>query len=134
MLKLKNLNLQVKLFLLTGVTTFLMWLGLTTVGVRAIQSSYEKEVDHIVRQTISQSSLYVSTEFRNVISLVHYALLSDSLQQALRLPVENSNRYISIQSAAMPILDQLRLQSDLIDSAALITKDAVFQNSIYPAG
>lgn len=36
MLKLKNLNLQVKLFLLTGVTTFLMWLGLTTVGVRAI--------------------------------------------------------------------------------------------------
>ena len=26
MLKLKNLNLQVKLFLLTGVTTFLMWL------------------------------------------------------------------------------------------------------------
>lgn len=134
MLKLKNLNLQVKLFLLTGVTTFLMWLGLTTVGVRAIQSSYEKEVDHIVRQTISQSSLYVSTEFRNVISLVHYALLSDSLQQALRLPVENSNRYISIQSAAMPILDQLRLQSNLIDSAALITKDAVFQNSIYPAG
>ena len=134
MLKLKNLNLQVKLFLLTGVTTFLMWLGLTTVGVRAIQSSYEKEVDHIVRQTISQSSLYVSTEFRNVISLVHYALLSDSLQQAQRLPVENSNRYISIQSAAMPILDQLRLQSDLIDSAALITKDAVFQNSIYPAG
>ena len=134
MLKLKNLNLQVKLFLLTGVTTFLMWLGLTTVGVRAIQSSYEKEVDHIVRQTISQSSLYVSTEFRNVISLVHYALLSDSLQQALRLPVENSSRYISIQSAAMPILDQLRLQSDLIDSAALITKDAVFQNSIYPAG
>lgn len=134
MLKLKNLNLQVKLFLLTGVTTFLMWLGLTTVGVRAIQSSYEKEVDHIVRQTISQSSLYVSTEFRNVISLVHYALLSDSLQQTLRLPVENSNRYISIQSAAMPILDQLRLQSDLIDSAALITKDAVFQNSIYPAG
>lgn len=134
MLKLKNLNLQVKLFLLTGVTTFLMWLGLTTVGVRAIQSSYEKEVDHIVRQTISQSSLYVSTEFRNVISLVHYALLSDSLQQALRLPVESSNRYISIQSAAMPILDQLRLQSDLIDSAALITKDAVFQNSIYPAG
>lgn len=134
MLKLKNLNLQVKLFLLTGVTTFLMWLGLTTVGVRAIQSSYEKEVDHIVRQTISQSSLYVSTEFRNVISLVHYALLSDSLQQALHLPVENSNRYISIQSAAMPILDQLRLQSDLIDSAALITKDAVFQNSIYPAG
>lgn len=134
MLKLKNLNLQVKLFLLTGVTTFLMWLGLTTVGVRAIQSSYEKEADHIVRQTISQSSLYVSTEFRNVISLVHYALLSDSLQQALRLPVENSNRYISIQSAAMPILDQLRLQSDLIDSAALITKDAVFQNSIYPAG
>ena len=87
MLKLKNLNLQVKLFLLTGVTTFLMWLGLTTVGVRAIQSSYEKEVDHIVRQTISQSSLYVSTEFRNVISLVHYALLSDSLQQALRLPL-----------------------------------------------
>lgn len=134
MLKLKNLNLQVKLFLLTGVTTFLMWLGLTTVGVQAIQSSYEKEVDHIVRQTISQSSLYVSTEFRNVISLVHYALLSDSLQQALRLPVENSNRYISIQSAAMPILDQLRLQSNLIDSAALITKDAVFQNSIYPAG
>lgn len=134
MLKLKNLNLQVKLFLLTGVTTFLMWLGLTTVGVRAIQSSYEKEVDHIVRQTISQSSLYVSTEFRNVISLVHYALLSDSLQQALRLPVENSSCYISIQSAAMPILDQLRLQSDLIDSAALITKDAVFQNSIYPAG
>ena len=55
MLKLKNLNLQVKLFLLTGVTTFLMWLGLTTVGVRAIQSSYEKEVDHIVRQTISQA-------------------------------------------------------------------------------
>ena len=134
MLKLKNLNMQIKLFLLTGVTIFLMWLGLTTVGVRAIQSSYEKEVDHIVRQTISQSSLYVSTEFRNVISLVHYALLSDSLQQALRLPVENSNRYISIQSAAVPILDQLRLQSDLIDSAALITKDAVFQNSIYPAG
>lgn len=134
MLKLKNLNMQVKLFLLTGVTIFLMWLGLTTVGVRAIQSSYEKEVDHIVRQTISQSSLYVSTEFRNVISLVHYALLSNSLQQALRIPAENSSRYISIQSAAVPILDQLRLQSDLIDSAALITKDAVFQNSIYPAG
>lgn len=134
MLKLKNLNMQIKLFLLTGVTIFLMWLSLTTVGVRAIQSSYEKEVDHIVRQTISQSSLYVSTEFRNVIALVHYALLSNSLQQALRIPVESSNRYISIQSAAVPILDQLRLQSDLIDSAALITKDAVFQNSIYPAG
>ena len=134
MLKLKNLNLQVKLFLLTGVTIILMWLGLTTVGVRAIQSSYEKEVDHIVRQTISQSTLYVSTELRSVISLVHYALLSDSLQQALRLPPENSRRYISIQSAALPILDQLRLQSDLIDSAALITKDTVFQNGIYPVG
>ena len=134
MLKLKNLNLQVKLFLLTGVTIILMWLGLTTVGVRAIQSSYEKEVDHIVRQTISQSTLYVSTELRSVISLVHYALLSDSLQQALRLPAENSRRYISIQSAALPILDQLRLQSDLIDSAALITKDTVFQNGIYPVG
>lgn len=134
MLKLKNLNMQIKLFLLTGVTIFLMWLSLTTVGVRAIQSSYEKEVDHIVRQTISQSSLYVSTEFRNVIALVHYALLSNSLQQALRIPAESSSRYISIQSAAVPILDQLRLQSDLIDSAALITKDAVFQNSIYPAG
>lgn len=134
MLKLKNLNMQAKLMLLTGVTIVLMWLGLTTVGVRTIQSSYEKEVNHIVQQTISQSTLYVSTEFRNVISLVHYALLSDSLQQALKLPRENPNRYISIQAVAVPILDQLRLQSDLIESAVLLTQDAVFQNSIYPAG
>lgn len=129
----KNLKLFHKILLVVLTTIVLMWGGLVYVAVTSIQDIYDKKIDRIISQTVEQTSRYVSTEFSNMINLIHYSAVGDEIQEAIRLDVTGSNQqYLLAQSKIGPVLTQLQIQNEFIESTGMILKGRWFYGDNYP--
>lgn len=129
---LHKVSLTKKILLLPLVTILLMALGLCIAATIAVQNSYETRVRRIIEQTMEESSRYVSTELRNTIALVHYSLLDDRLQQALRVDLSSSlAQYIEAQDIIISRLTQLQVQGRFIESVALTAQGYLFCDGIH---
>ena len=129
----KNLKLFQKILLVALATIVLMWGGLVYVAVSSIQDIYDKKIDRIISQTVEQTSKYVSTELSNIINLIHYSAVGEEIQEAIRLDVTGSNReYLLAQSRISPVLTQLQIQNEFIESTGMILKGKWFYGDNYP--
>lgn len=130
---LRRVRLTTKLLLLPLITILLMGLGLGAAATYAIQSSYETRVQHIIEQTVAESSRYVSAELRNTVNLVHYSLLDGRLQQALTRDLSGADmaEYIAAQDIITSVLTQLQVQGRFIESAALTAQGQLFSGGLH---
>lgn len=128
----KNLKLFHKMLIIAFVTIALMWVALVAVAVSNIQNIYDKKIDRIISQTVEQTSRYVSTELINIVNLVHYSLVGEEIQTAIRLDVAGSNQeYLRAQSMISPVLTQLQVQNSFIESTGMVLKEKWFYGDNY---
>lgn len=129
----ENLKMFQKIVLVSLTSIVLIWLAVVTVAVSSIQDIYDKKIDRIIHQTVEQTSRYVSTEFSNILNLIHYSVVGDEVQAAIRLDVVNSaQEYVLAQSMICPVLTQLQIQNDFLESTGMILKGKWFYGDNYP--
>lgn len=127
-----NLKMKQKVVFVSVVTIVLMWLAIVTTAVSSIRNIYNRKIDRITQQTVEQTSKYVSTEYANIINLIHYSFNMEELQSVVRFDInKNQKEYIYAQSVISPILSQLRMQNTFIESAGLVFKGRWFYGDIY---
>ena len=123
-----------KLVLIPLLTLLLMGAGLSLAAGIAIQNSYEEKVRRVTQQTVEESGRYVSAELRNIVTLVHYSLLDEGLQGALRtIPDGDIARTVQAEDTIMSTLGQLNSQNTLIHSALLMKGDTVYSDGLHRA-
>ncbi|MDD3428479.1 MAG: sensor histidine kinase [Oscillospiraceae bacterium] len=128
-----TLKMRQKIIVVVGISVFLVWVVVVAVAMSGMQKIYDKKIDRIIGQTVEQTSKYVSSELQNILNLVHYSVLDDRMQTALRLDVNNNPAvYAQAQSAIAPILTQLQIQNAFIESTGLVLKGELFLGSNYP--
>jgi two-component system sensor histidine kinase YesM len=129
---LANMKMKQKIILVSVVPIALIWIAILVVMIIGTRNIYDKKIDRIIQQTVEQTSKYVSTEYANILHLVHYSVVDDDLQNSLKLDVDrNTHSYILAQSIITPILTQLQIQNQFIDSAGMILKDKWFYGDNY---
>lgn len=125
-------SLAQKILCIPLVTVLLMGLGLMTAGTVAVQNSYENKVSQIIEQTVTETSRYVSAELRNLVALVHFSLLDQSLQAALLTDLDGDlAKYIQAQDVIISMLASLKSQSTYIESVALTVQGKVFTDDLH---
>ena len=103
-----------------------------TAGTVAVQNSYENKVSQIIEQTVTETSRYVSAELRNLVALVHFSLLDQSLQAALLTDLDGDlAKYIQAQDVIISMLASLKSQSTYIESVALTVQGKVFTDDLH---
>lgn len=128
----RNLKMKQKVVFVSVITIILLWVAVVSVAVRSIQNIYNRKIEQIIQQTVEQTSKYVSTEYVNIINLVHYSVNMEEFQAAVRYDINNNQRqYIRAQSVISPILSQLRMQNPFIETTALIIRERWFYGDIY---
>lgn len=128
-----NIKMKHKIILVAVVSVILVWVAVVSIAVASIKNIYDKKIDRIINQTVEQTSKYVSTEYNNIINLVHYSMAGDDMQSAMHLDINGSKTdYILAESIIVPSLMQLRLQNKLIDSVTMILKGQWFDEGNYP--
>ncbi len=127
-----NVSMKRKMVLVSLISIMFIWIGLVSIAMHAIYRSYSKKTDQIVEQMVDLTSKYVTTEYTNIINLVHYSAVCDEIQEALRLDVNKDNQtYIAAQSLISPILTQLQFQNEFIDSVQMRLKGRWFYDDNY---
>lgn len=129
---LRNLKMFHKILLVVLTTIVLMWLALVSAAAGSIQDIYDKKIDRIIRQTVEQTTKYVSTEFSNMLNLVHYSVISEEVQRAIQMDVtESAQTYVLADSMIRPVLTQLQIQNDFIESTGMMLKGKWFYGDNY---
>ena len=127
-----DMKLRQKMILVSVVSVALVWIACVGAASSSITEIYRKKLDHIIRQTVEQTSRYVNTEYQNIINLAHYSAVDEGLQGVLTLDVANDRTdYIVAQSVIVPILTQIQLRSEFIDSMGLYLKGTWFYGDNY---
>lgn len=128
----KNLKMFHKILLVVLVSIMLIWIPVVLIAVSGITDIYEKKVERIVHQTVDQSSRYVSTEFSNILNLIYYCAVSEEIQTAIKLDVSGNAQYVLAESMICPVLTQLQIQNDFIESTGMVLKGKWFYGDNYP--
>jgi Predicted signal transduction protein with a C-terminal ATPase domain len=127
-----NLKMKSKMSVISILSIVMVWGVVVSVSIFSIQRMYSRKMDRIIKQTVEQVSNYVSAEYNNILNLVHYSVMVEDIQRALRRDVNASAKeYIEIESVVRPVLTQLQIQNTFIDSTGMYFGGSWFYGDNY---
>jgi Predicted signal transduction protein with a C-terminal ATPase domain len=127
-----NLKMKSKMNVISILSIVMVWSVVVSVSIFSMQRMYSRKIDRIIKQTVEQTSNYVSAEYSNILNLVHYSVMVEDIQRALRRDVNASAReYIEIESVVKPVLTQLQVQNAFIDSTGMYFGGSWFYGDNY---